>query len=383
MRLLRGGPLPHQRHDLSPWTEHDVRCRLLDPTLSLPVAALLQVRGDWEWLSQCFRLRHPSAEHFCWLCNCCATGALSYFNVSPEAGHRGTLLTHEMYIEHCLRSRSQPSSVFASPGFRLEYLAIDSMHAADLGVFQDALGSLFWLEVTNRQWHRSRQAGISYLQGELRDYYRANPHLARLQLTLSQLKASSPRYPSLRAKAAQTRHLADFALALAQRHARGDATRGPFRFRPTSRLGPYSAEYREAVVRLFGGMAGYHRSCRQEPFNAALCKDGMYAVLQGMNTLRLLMRRHLPPEEHPDQPFPLRPKAHMLQHLVEDKILLWGPRADSGAMGTRTLWAWSRGSLEARETLGLWSLWSCRSGPFFPGCMRWVRRGLGFEGLGQ
>ena len=34
--------------------------------------------------------------------------------------------------------------------------SLDSMHAADLGVFQEALGSLMWLEATNMTW----RAGI-------------------------------------------------------------------------------------------------------------------------------------------------------------------------------------------------------------------------------
>ena len=37
-------------------TEHDRRFRTTD--VHLPRAALLMVRGDWEWLCQCFRFRH-------------------------------------------------------------------------------------------------------------------------------------------------------------------------------------------------------------------------------------------------------------------------------------------------------------------------------------
>ena len=37
-------------------TEHDRMFRTTD--VHLPRAALLMVRGDWEWLCQCFRFRH-------------------------------------------------------------------------------------------------------------------------------------------------------------------------------------------------------------------------------------------------------------------------------------------------------------------------------------
>ena len=332
----------------------------------LPVAALLQVRGDWEWLCQCFRLRHYGQEEFCWLCNARSTGPLSYYNVAPDAPHRATLISHEAYITHCAEARVEPSALFSCPGFRLEYIAIDSMHAADLGVFQDAVGGLFWLEISNREWHPNRRAGLAWLQSQLRDYYRANPELARLHLTLPMLRGRTPAYPTLKAKAAQTRHVAGFALALAQRHALGDATRPPFAFRQRSRLSRYSGEYRSAMVQVCEGMVEYHRSCGAEPWAPARCRDVMYRVLQGMNALRLLMRRHLPPDQHRAEPFPLRPKAHMLQHLVEEKLSLWGSPRDFWCYGDEDFLGFVKGvaagsrhpaTLE-RVVLQKWALWS-------------------------
>ena len=48
-------------------------------------------------------------------------------------------------MESLLAQGSPPPSLFQSPGFNLQFIAIDSMHAGDLGVFQDAVGSLFLL----------------------------------------------------------------------------------------------------------------------------------------------------------------------------------------------------------------------------------------------
>ena len=53
---------------------------------------------------------------------------------------------------HCAQRQLQPSSVFQCPGTRLEHAAPDAMRSGDLGVFQDALGSIFWQEVTNKAW---------------------------------------------------------------------------------------------------------------------------------------------------------------------------------------------------------------------------------------
>ena len=93
MGFLKSGMPPTCRHDGLQWSQHDLRFRVAD--LPLARAALLMVRGDWEWLCQCFRFRHYSSETFCWCCEATVTGALTHFDVTPEAAHRTTLLTHE------------------------------------------------------------------------------------------------------------------------------------------------------------------------------------------------------------------------------------------------------------------------------------------------
>ena len=56
MGLSRGGKSPERRHDGKPWTAHD-RKRRMPAGEQLPLAALLQLRGDWEWYCTCFRFR--------------------------------------------------------------------------------------------------------------------------------------------------------------------------------------------------------------------------------------------------------------------------------------------------------------------------------------
>jgi hypothetical protein len=123
---------------------------------SIPVVALLQARGDWEWLEAAYRIRSVSSERFCWMCDATkGAGPVFYGDFRPNALHRATLISHTDYVYACARERMQPSALFSSPGFRVEFLTIDSMHAGDLGSFQDAVGSLLWLEINNRQWYRT------------------------------------------------------------------------------------------------------------------------------------------------------------------------------------------------------------------------------------
>ena len=92
---------------------------------------------------------------------------MHYSDFSPTAAHRSSLITHEQYMAACIREGSQPSHLFRSPGFSLDYLIVDVMHAGDLGTFQDSVGSLLYLEITNKQWFRNRRVGLACLNKSL------------------------------------------------------------------------------------------------------------------------------------------------------------------------------------------------------------------------
>ena len=132
-------------------------------------------------------------------------------------------------------------------------------------------------------------------------------------------------YPTLKAKAAQTRHLAMFGLVLARMQAVGTPSRPAFSFRPNSRLGGRSGEYRVQIVRVFEGLVGYQEICDRVPFDSGACAEAMLRFLQACESLSHLWREGLAdPEGHNKLPFHLRPKSHVLQHLVLDKVLMWG-----------------------------------------------------------
>ena len=99
----------------------------------------------------------------------------------------------------------------------------------------------------------------------------------------------------------------------------------PLRFRPGRRLHGRSEEHNELQVQVFRGIVGYLEAMNTQPFEAESCKAHMYSCLQGMAALRALWRTDLEdPTLHHGSPWHLRPKAHMLHHLVEEKLPLWG-----------------------------------------------------------
>ena len=291
-------------------------------------AALLQVRGDWEFMVQNFRFRsYGNRPKFCWMCAAERSGELGMGNFSADALHRETLLTHRSYLEGLAAEQQNPSALFRCPGFQLDYCIVDGMHAGDLGTFQDAIGSLFWLEISNRQWHRNARAGLLWLRGQLRDYYAANDdvNLTRLQTVTAAMLRAKEGFPTLKAKAAETRHVVRFALIISRLHASGAPGRAEYRFRAGSRLRGDSEAYRRFVVLCFEGLVEYQMACNRVPFDEGRCTHAMLQFLQSYGALSRMWRRGLEPAEaHHKLPWHVRPKAHILQHLVMDKIQLWG-----------------------------------------------------------
>jgi hypothetical protein len=328
MRCLVAGAAPTCRHDGSVWTALDLENRLPANT-SIPHACLLQIRGDWEWLEQCFRLRSVSSDSFCWMCEATqrTQGPMHYSNFRPDAAHRQTLITHQDYIQSCAREASQPSHLFKCPGTQLNHLTVDAMHAADLGTFQDAVGSLFWLEATHKPWHRNQTEGLQSLNRIINEYYAAHQDQGfskATPLVWTQIMAQSPGYPFLKAKAAQTRHLAQFCLTLAQLHRSGNGVRPAFEFKATHRLALETSRHCDLLVLLFEGFLEFNESCANHPFSSNECRAAMYKYLQALGDLNRLWRAGVHVDRQASLPFHLRPKAHVCQHMAEEKIDAFG-----------------------------------------------------------
>ena len=323
MQGLASGLAPSRRHDGSEWTQHDRKHRVAAGA-RLPLAAMLMYRGDWEWHSLSVRFRHVGNVRFCFLCNAEHGGVMSYINFARDAPHRATLLTFEQVLAACAMARISLPSLLLCPGTSLKHFALDVMHSGDLGSFQDCLGSLFWIEVTNRAWHRNQAEGLLYLNRELALFYQANPQFTKLKLTMRQLRSPDVGYPTLKAKAAQTRHAVHFGVMLAAKHAHGGAGRAPFSFRPHSRLAAYAAEYRTHVLACLQALQQFLLSCEEEGFDADRCCDHLMAFLHEMEHLHALWRRHLPLEQHHAMPWHIRPKCHAFEHIALDQLRLWG-----------------------------------------------------------
>jgi hypothetical protein len=131
-------------------------------------------------------------------------------------------------------------------------------------------------------------------------------------------------FPSLGAKAAPTRHAVEHCLILAQLHAHGRPGKPPFRFAEGHRLAGHSERHCQLVVELFGALHEFFQACKAAPFDEARCRQGMYAYLQSHDALHKLWRIGLSEEEAKHQPWHWRPKGHILQHMAEEKVDMYG-----------------------------------------------------------
>jgi hypothetical protein len=328
MGCLARGETPTCRHDGSPWSRLDQQTRVPGGQI-IPKAALLQVRGDWEFLEQCFRLRSVHSDEFCWMCDATSKtmGPRHFHDFRPEAGHRQSLVSNQEYLQRCFREARQPSHLFRCPGFKIDFLTVDSMHAADLGTFQDAMGSLLWIECTHKDFYPNKKAGLARLNADLNMFYAAHQDRGFSKitpLTEGQLFGKDPGYPYLKAKAAQTRQLSGFCLTLARLHRAGGPNRPAFRFRQNHRLSAHSELHCDLLVALFEGLHGYTSACAEDIFDPDKCRQSMYQYLQSLKSLHDLWRQGVPQDEWKPLPWHIRPKAHACQHLVHEKIELWG-----------------------------------------------------------
>ena len=193
-----------------------------DPIANGWKAALIQVRGDWEFYCQMVDFpQWNGAVRCCWLCR--ASNSVERFlwtNMGPDAPWRASVWSHSQYLD-CLREEgSLPPLLFGVIGLTLQCIHIDVLHTVDQGVASHIIGNVF---IECMQSHGTNQeARMSWLQKEVLSWGKRFKPGSKLQgkLTFERLKTDGG-WPKLKAKAAATRHLSHLALEMAQNHCSG------------------------------------------------------------------------------------------------------------------------------------------------------------------
>ena len=184
--------------------------------------SLIQIRGDWEFYTSIFRFpAWNRADSMCWMCKAAGFGDLSFTSCGSDAAWRRTMQTHESWIAELeAEGKELPALMQRVVGLRLESVMVDILHTVDLGIGAHIIGNIFWACVQQRVWAGSTQAArVEGLQAAVAKHYKDTKEKDRLrgEIKVEHLRTSAG-WPKLKGKAAPIRHLAKFALSLAQQH---------------------------------------------------------------------------------------------------------------------------------------------------------------------
>ena len=265
--------------------------------------SLVQVRGDWQFYCEVFRFpAWNAAEEMCWLCRASAAGELSFTCCGTHAGWRRTRRTHETYVEGlAAKGEELPVLLQKVRGLRLESVMIDVLHTVDLGVAAHIVGNIMWACVAKHAWPGTTQAvRVEGLDAELLQHYKDTKEKVRVQgsLTVPRLRTEKG-WPKLKTKAAACRHLARFALGLAQRH-----------------LGPRETAIAQLLVRFYELISG------PDMFLAEAARTEIPAV--GLRLAVLYSQLAISAHAAGVRAWKMNPKLHLFLHLCEWQSVDYG-----------------------------------------------------------
>jgi hypothetical protein len=131
-------------------------------------AALVQVRGDWEWYCKIFHFGQWNENvEMCPFCRASSTVPdRLWTNFEDDAGWRDTRWSHETYMAH-LRHGGLPvpmmfRQVGGVIGLRLECVMVDVLHTVDQGVASHVVGNIIWfLLCCELVWEGARMPSAS------------------------------------------------------------------------------------------------------------------------------------------------------------------------------------------------------------------------------
>lgn len=290
----------------------------LDPETPLAggfVGVPTQVRGDWQFFTECFYFPNwNAAVRMCWMCRASATIEHLFFtNTASDAGWRRTLFSHESYLEMLrLAGEVVPVLLAEVVGLRLDNFMVDTLHAVDLGIAAHILGNVLWILCIMRRClgGRNQAECVERLGVDIKSWSRRTGLSGvRGTLTIDRVRTRGG-WPKLKGKGATARHMVRYAADLIQR----------FRITDESHPDFEHDELMHGIVQCL--MRFYEILFTQEMFltdEAKIELPRLGQLLASMYTriARLCFDRQW-------RLWKVSPKLHLWEHLTEGQSLVWG-----------------------------------------------------------
>ena len=291
LRHLAVGTHPARRHDGEDWHAGDSsRRKNAEKPLRIQ-AALIEVRGDWLMMKEVFNLPAWNEKAgCCWLCT--ATPE-SKRNAGLDAPWRSARLNHWQLLERLARNGKAMSPLLSAPGIRSHCFKVDWLHAVDQGTGADFLGNMFRI-LLGKMPGRAAKDRLKELWREVLRYYEEHQVESRLQtLTFGMIKKKNCP-PKLRCKAAEARALIPFAHLAAQKFlSDSDVTEEAAKSMANHLNVMYHALSADTIFR----DDTMREHCRK------FCV--LYCTLEDQH------------KDHPQKPWRVKPKMHLMQELCE------------------------------------------------------------------
>jgi len=124
--------------DGSKW---DTSSKYLPPSTELPVALMVQARGDRPFLKQLFHVPQWNQHQICWLCRATKN---NYKITNSHSTWRTQWYAPNQFFHELREAGVQLSPLLSLPGFSFASICLDWMHIMDLGISPLIMGSLFF-----------------------------------------------------------------------------------------------------------------------------------------------------------------------------------------------------------------------------------------------
>ena len=176
-------------------------------------ACLIELRGDWAYYNAVFGFPSWSSARICWKCAATQNGHCSFRDTGANAHWRSTRQTGFEFLKQQAANGVPNSAIFAAPGVKVEHVAIDWLHTADIGITQSVFGNSLFECLQFLQGATLNSRAVALWQRLKLHYKEARPPAQFQKLTLDMIRMPG-KGPKLRGKAAETRFLMPFVLQL-------------------------------------------------------------------------------------------------------------------------------------------------------------------------
>ena len=186
----------------------------------------IMLRGDWEFFTQvCGVPTCQGVPNMCWLCHASPNLLeLLWANGLANAKWRTTLRSHEQWLAELAAAGKPIPALFRILTLRLACVMCAVLHALDLGVTNHIIGNTMKAVMEKGHWGRTQDDTAAGFNKHLKQLYKQHKKAYKIECDVRyQRVKQSGDWPKFKAKAAATRHLADYVVDVACGLADGSA----------------------------------------------------------------------------------------------------------------------------------------------------------------